>query len=153
MADFKIRAAHIDDLHTIYVMVRTLLNESPQYKGRTPVPVKIVANLELYITEKNRCAFLAISGETIIGVMLGYTYTPEMFNCLSAADTMLYVEKPWRADGVGQELLETYAAWAATKGAGGNIYFGTTTQLTPEATQTMIKETGFKVIGQVARKQ
>ena len=84
--------------------------------------------------------------------MLGFTNIPEMFSEKEAYDQMLYVAPAWRRDGVGQKLLAAYAKWAEDQGAGGRIFFGTTTRLTQVGAIRMAEKEGFKPIGQITRR-
>lgn len=152
MADYRVRKATELDLRDMYTMVRRMLAEAPEYRDRDPATTRIVMNLEKYVYEKTRCAFVATVGTFPIGLMLGYTYIPEMFDEVNAADTILFVENPWRKSGIGQQLLAAYADWAEEQGAGGRIYFGTTSGIRTNDTVKAGEASGFKAIGAIMRK-
>ncbi len=98
------------------------------------------------IEQKDYCGFVAVAGDDIIGMFIGYITEYFFGSDKIACDLVLFVPRNRRGGFAASMLLDRYKIWANKQGAK-EIKVGITTGVHELATTKLYKKLGFERAG------
>jgi GNAT superfamily N-acetyltransferase len=70
------------------------------------------------IASDTGCVLLALDGDTAVAYLSGALVEPDIYRAARIAELRaLFVQAPYRGQGVGEQLVERFVSWAESNGA------------------------------------
>lgn len=141
MIRVEIRAALMDDIESVVELGKRghALSRNAKYAFDEPGAKLLMAQC---ICNKRMCAFVAVDGDKIVGVLLGLDDTLPYLKLRIASDIVTYAESP----GAGRQLLKRFTTWAFDERRVDQMLLGVTSG-NVTSTTAIYKRLGFEPVG------
>lgn len=146
-----LRFAGLNDIDAILDLAKELYKDSP-YSPLSVNPVKVRATLEKIIVESKGeyVILLSVDGQEIVGVLVGYVYSPVFSDDRIAIEMLWYLKPEHRSGNRGVDMMDAYEYWA--KGVGAKVIQYGYLSSSPEGMLKLYRRRGFELSEQIFQK-
>lgn len=146
-----VRNATLFDVEALHVLGQRLAEESPRYSpagmyNRDKAEALFKHLVGTLLVPGVGGAFVALEGDSIVGVLLGYVAEHVFSNVKFASDYVFYVAPEARGGTHAADLLRAFEQWAEANGAV-EIIPGVSSQINPEGVRKFYTRRGYRHYG------